>query len=67
MIALADEIERLQQCEREGWRYAKEVEDEYEKRTGHRFGIAQEPPLAPKERCQLHTSKPHPVCPICNR
>jgi hypothetical protein len=30
-------IEQLQQCHREGWRYAREVEDEYTKRTGETF------------------------------
>jgi hypothetical protein len=40
---LRAEIERLQQCHREGWNYAKEVEDEYERRTGRRFGTAQPP------------------------
>lgn len=36
-----EELHRLQQCHREGWLYAKEVEDEFEKRMGYRFG--QEP------------------------
>lgn len=35
---LLDEIERLQQCHREGWHHAREVEDEYKRRTGHGFG-----------------------------
>lgn len=43
LVPAADEIDRLQQCHREGWRYAKEVEDEYERRTGHRFGTSQPP------------------------
>ena len=34
---LCAEIKRLDQCHREGWRYAKEIEDEYRKRTGHGF------------------------------
>lgn len=33
----------LEQCHREGWHYAREVEDEYERRTGDRFGAAQPP------------------------
>lgn len=36
-----DEIERLEKHSRLGWNYAREVEDEYEKRMGHRFGSPQ--------------------------
>jgi len=36
---LRQEIGRLEQCHREGWRYAKEIEDEYRKRTGHGFAV----------------------------
>lgn len=37
LAAAADEIERLEQCHREGWNYAREVEDEYKRRTGNNF------------------------------
>lgn len=40
---LACYIERLEQCHREGWQHAQEVEDEYRKRTGYGFGKVHEP------------------------
>lgn len=57
VIALAaEEIERLEQCHREGWSYAREVEDEYKRRTGHGFGEqpTSEPNavIAPDEFCE---------------
>lgn len=42
---LQQERDRLEQCHREGWTYAREVEDEYRRRTGRGFGDP-EPPIA---------------------
>lgn len=40
---LQQERDRLEQCHREGWQYAKEVEDEYRKRTERGFGDPEPP------------------------
>lgn len=37
-----EDVARLEQCHREGWRHAQEVEDEYRKRMGHGFGTPHE-------------------------
>lgn len=43
LASLALSFAKLEQCHREGWLYAKEVEDEYRRRTGRGFGDPEPP------------------------